>query len=849
MINVLRSITLLNSRLALLLVVCFVSACSGSDGASGSACTVDQDEAGGSATIRCGDGTSAVIEADGGMGDCTVKANGDGSKTIRCGDGTMVEIADGADGADGTPGKAGAKGADGAPGADGVDGAEGTDGLTGTNGTNGRASVVVGAGLKVSISDVSLPNDRFPVVSLRLLDAKDRPLDRTGVYSPGAVSVSFVIAYLASDAGVVGQYVPYSLVDVPGATINTIAPVLASAPQAKSENNGTWTEVDAALGTYTYRFNRALPAGFDATKTHTVSAYASRTFENVAYASDPIFSFRPDGLNVTEQRAIVTTDTCNKCHDTLAVHGGSRRDTALCITCHVDGTFDPESGNSLDFKQMIHKIHRGENLPSVKGGAPYEIVGYNNTLRDYSDVVFPQAMENCTACHQGAADSGRWKTSITRAACTSCHDRTSFENVVPSGFVGHTAGPLDSDESCLGCHHEGRAHIGPYEVDVTKVHIPTDALPLRDLVANSPTYGLVLSDAPVLTGSIGQVTNLATGEYPKITFTVSVNAQPYDILAGGKALSSLRFTFAAPTTDYVGYAQYTAQASTGVTGSLAATVNPGEFIWTSTKTINEIAAASGAGTGSNPFPLSGTMAVGMEGRLAAPATKPTGVPITSVNHDMHNVVKYVALTDPQPIPRREATTVENCNTCHEDLTAHGGSRNDPEYCVLCHSAGRDTITRMPLPAVGQLARTENLRLSYMVHAIHSGENREHDFIAFSPSAPINFSDVRFPGDRRNCEHCHVAGQYQLPLASGLLPSRVSDINSTSTPRTRVNNYYTGATAAACVGCHDADATALHAATMSLISPTNPANITESCVTCHASGKQFGLDTVHARLGL
>jgi OmcA/MtrC family decaheme c-type cytochrome len=458
-------------------------------------------------------------------------------------------------------------------------------------------------------------------------------------------------------------------------------------------------------------------------------------------------------------------------------------------------------------------------------------------------------MENCTACHQGAADSSRWKTSISRAACTSCHDRTSFENVVPPGFVGHTAGPLDSDEACLGCHREGRAHIGPYEVDVTKVHVPVDAYPLRDLVANSPTYGLVLSEAPVLSGSIVQVTNLATGEYPQVTFTISVNDQPYDILASGQALPSLRFTFAAPTTDYVGYAQYTAQGSSGVTGALAATATPGEFIWTSTKTIDEIAAASGAATGGNPFPLTGTMAVGMEGRISAPATKPSGVPVASINHNMRNVVKYVALTDAQPIPRREATTVENCNTCHEDLTAHGGSRNDPEYCVMCHSAGRDTITRMPLPAVGQLARTQTLRMSYMVHAIHSGDNRANDFIAYSPYSAINFSDVRFPGDRRNCEHCHVTDQYQLPLQSGLLPSRESDIDSTSSPRTRINNYFTGATAAACTGCHDADATALHAATMSLISPVVPPMITESCVTCHASGKEFGLDTVHARLGL
>jgi OmcA/MtrC family decaheme c-type cytochrome len=134
----------------------------------------------------------------------------------------------------------------------------------------------------------------------------------------------------------------------------------------------------------------------------------------------------------------------------------------------------------------------------------------------------------------------------------------------------------------------------------------------------------------------------------------------------------------------------------------------------------------------------------------------------------------------------------------------------------------------------------------MVHAIHSGKNRENDFIAYSPSAAIDFSDVRFPGDRRRCEHCHVKDQYQIPLPDGLLASRWRDIDST---RAVVKSYYTGPTTGACIGCHDAQATELHAATMSLISPSDPTDIKESCANCHASGKEFGLDTVHARTGL
>ena len=38
---------------------------------------------------------------------------------------------------------------------------------------------------------------------------------------------------------------------------------------------------------------------------------------------------------------------------------------------------------------MIHKIHAGSSLPSVKSGTPYQIIGYQNSVADYSTVVFP----------------------------------------------------------------------------------------------------------------------------------------------------------------------------------------------------------------------------------------------------------------------------------------------------------------------------------------------------------------------------------------------------------------------------------------------------------------------------
>ena len=817
--------------------VALLVGCGDEDGGLRSSCSVSEGDGG--ATITCADGTHAEIESGSGAGACTVEDNGDGTKTIECDDGTSVEVRDGDDGTDGDdsePGAPGADGDDGDPGADGDDGPPGASGDDGEPGSDGRSALVAGPGLAVEITGVDLPDDRRAVLTLSIRDAQGRPLDRGGLYTEGAVSARFVLAYLASSGGQVGQYVPYKTTTVTGKTIDSTPPVLASATQPGADSAGSWTEVDAATGLYTSRFEQALPEDFPEDTTHTVAGFLSRTVDGVQYAADPVFHFRPDGDAVTELREIVATDTCNGCHDTLAVHGGSRRDTGLCITCHTQGMADPESGNSLDFKQMIHKIHRGKNLPSVLAGDPYVLVGYNDAEHDYSDVSFPQAMENCTTCHQGAPDSDNWKTSITRAACTSCHDRTNFESTTPPGFVDHPAGDYSTDATCAGCHSEGDNRIGPYEVDVTMVHVPRTELPYRQITNPSGgDYGDVISLAPVLRGEIRDVTSVGPSEYPQVRFYVEVTrgsvTTPLDVIS--TPMNRLRFIFAGPTSDYVGYTQLTA-----ATIDIAAGSEAGEFVWTSPSTMEDIADGSVSATGI--FPLTGSMAVGMEGRIVGPATKPDGTPILTLNYNMHNDVFYVALSGPL-LPRREATVVENCNTCHDELSAHGGSRNDPEYCVICHNATKDA---WDTPAGMDVVRSQSVGFSTMIHAVHTGEQLEN------PGSAHDFSEIRFPGDRRNCEHCHVEDQYQIPLPTGLLASRVSDIDSSDA---RLADYFLGPVAAACTGCHDGESTAVHALTMSLITPPavdeELADVDEACATCHASGQQYGLDTVHARLGL
>ena len=56
----------------------------------------------------------------------------------------------------------------------------------------------------------------------------------------------------------------------------------------------------------------------------------------------------------------------------------------------------------MDMKVLAHKIHMGSSLPSVKAGTPYRI-WHRGAWSDFSTVVFPQDVRNCTTCHSSDA--------------------------------------------------------------------------------------------------------------------------------------------------------------------------------------------------------------------------------------------------------------------------------------------------------------------------------------------------------------------------------------------------------------------------------------------------------------
>src|SRR3954447_2719744 len=306
--------------------------------------------------------------------------------------------------------------------------------------TDPRLVAFVRPGLLIKITSAAIAQDGTITVNFSLTDPKGVPLERTGVQTPGPISVTFIAAHIPAGQT---QYVDYVTRTQTGAVSGTVT-------QAAGENNGVFTLMGDA---YQYKFSTYAPSGFNAAETHTIGIYGSRNlteFDLATNYASATFNFVPNGSAVSVTRDVIRTQSCNRCHDQLSFHGGSRRGVELCVLCHQPQTTDPDTGNTVDFPVMVHKIHMGAQLPSVIAGKPYVIIGNNQSVNDYSTVVHPADVRRCEVCHaqdSGAAQAAAYLTKPTRVACGACHDDVNFAT-----GAKHAGGPQVSDNQCGICH-------------------------------------------------------------------------------------------------------------------------------------------------------------------------------------------------------------------------------------------------------------------------------------------------------------------------------------------------------------------------------------------------------------
>jgi hypothetical protein len=378
--------------------------------------------------------------------------------------------------------------------------------------------------------------------------------------------------------------------------------------------------VENADGSFSYTFAAPIPATYAAPLndsasfgpadgelsgqplldgTYTVGGYFAWNFTVDGNSERDVGNAEQDflfGSAVTvTPREVVTQANCNQCHQTLQAHGGQRRDVKLCLLCHTAGSEDGNDpsvlggtpGVSIEFKVMIHKIHAGRHLPSVLGVTtnadgsrnytatpkPYQIIGRNNSVDDFSHVGFPvwpnaqspmprdsgysvlpagsKAVEdsmrsgpaNCIVCHgdpdgagplQAPAQGDLYKTQLTRRACGSCHDDVIWEQKYTSNLSTMQA-QLD-DSLCILCHEQSG---GSFAVQDSHTH------PLDDPSFNP---GLVVAISSLAeAGTNNGDGTIDPGEKIAITFTIQDGS---GAAVAPATLSSISTVLSGPSSNY-----------------------------------------------------------------------------------------------------------------------------------------------------------------------------------------------------------------------------------------------------------------------------------------------------------
>lgn len=647
-----------------------------------------------------------------------------------------------------------------------------------------RTISFVRPGLNFKVMSVNIAQDGLVTARVRMTDPQGVPLDREGITTPGTVSASFVLARIPKGGRFYQAYTKRTKTSTFPATVGR------TARQASADSGGRWVKI--ADGEYDYIFGTKIPAGYEANATHTVGMYGSRNLSafdlGTNYAST-LLTFVPNGSPVEEIRDVINDQSCNACHDELNFHGGSRRGLPVCDLCHTPAYEDvtnvnPETGNVIDMRVMVHKIHMGAGLDSVKNGKPYQIVGNGNQIHDYSKVNIPSEANNCGKCHDTSAkQANTYLVAPSRAACGACHDGVNFAT-----GQGHATGlPQANDNNCSQCHiPQGE---NDFDTSIRGAHMdPTQSSLITGIVAK-----------------IVSVENTNAGQRPVVTFTVEDRkGNPLD----PAKLNRVALHMTGPTTDYGdglplkgGY----------VTESAAnATAGSSGYRYTFTQAI--------------PAEAKGTFAIAIEARRQETVFEGT-VRQRVIQTGSPNQVTYFSVDGSRLLPRRQIVDLKRCNDCHRELSLHGENRNSTETCVFCHNPRETDTARRPanqMPA-------ESIDFSLMIHRIHAGNLQSRDYTIYGyGNSANNYNAVGFPGDLANCQNCHLPGTYNVPVKARLDKNDPRGLITSVKPAT-----------AACGGCH----TSIDAAAHALV---NTAQLGESCAVCHGPNATHSVDRVHAK---
>jgi len=721
----------------------------------------------------------------------------------------------------------------------GDDGGAGPAGSAGPAGPPGTAGPPVPSSgvpidsadkINIAVASVTVPaGGGAPVVELRLTNDLTQGL--TGL---PAGDILFVLAQLSPAAPGSGQSSEWQ------SYVTRVSAGISDA-QASAETASSGTFVDNGDGSYQYTFAQALtayPGGptFDAAKTHRLGIEIRG---QAPIASNGIFDFVPAGGAPTFTRQIVDNDTCDACHDVLNFHGGPRTDVTYCVACHNPSSIDGDTGNTVDFKRLIHNIH------SARAG--FQIVGYDDNVHEWSDVAYPQDIRNCQTCHDESdadtPEASNYRLVQNRASCGTCHyddgDPGNGEHDYAVENGEHAFGLMFTDDSqCDDCHGPDSGVTNP---EGRLVQIPV-AHEVRTRTAGDSFQFNILN-----------VTGTAPGEFPAVTISVTDptnNDEKYDIETDAPFIqcafgaSRLSVNVAWSTTDYTntgsGFDGAMPIQMDPLTGCSGASVNNGDDTFTVTSTT------------AIPATAVGSASVGIEGHPAVDADDDGTLDRIAVT----NAIAYIPITGAATVPRRTVVNIEKCDDCHNQLALHGNNRTDrPEVCVTCHNPNMtDARQRGAGDCLADLgADDQALDFKRMIHAIHGSGNdgSDREGVPFEVCGFMNSAhtfNVGYPGRLKNCEGCHVANTY-YPVDATVVLGTTMDMGSDVT--SPIDDVVISPNAAVCSACHTGvldtehmrqnggDFGATKAADSSLVSSG-----IETCEVCHGPGRTADVKVMH-----
>jgi OmcA/MtrC family decaheme c-type cytochrome len=354
----------------------------------------------------------------------------------------------------------------------------------------------------------------------------------------------------------------------------------------------------------------------------------------------------------------------------------------------------------------------------------------------------------------------------------------------------------------------------------------------REFDISVPGAHTVPERSTQLKGLVGALLSAIGSPGGSVTVTFKLMNGDGTLLTTTSGLSTLALAISGPSSDFGGLTPpVTTPSMIGSTPGGTLTGPVGGVFTFMTTVPNGIPAGG-----------TGTWRVGMEARRSVPIVTDPGPPVVTanVNEAMQNVVLDFSVDGSAVVPRRSVVSQANCASCHgvfsQGFSVHGNLRNRVEYCVICHNPNMTDAARRK-GVSGADPNTQSIDLKHMLHKIHTGADlTQQPYVIYGFNGSVNdFGDVLFPGNRAACAKCHLPDTFLLPLPSGVLPTRrsqiIAGVDTEITPPTPPIQD-------ACLTCHDDAATAAHAA-------TNTSGSAEACPVCHGESGIEPVSTVHA----